>query len=67
VYRTAADQVSALKLIRGIIMNGDVECKPRRDLLMQLDFVTALARAKLVNSPINLLSQSSSRQAQLGR
>ncbi len=41
-YLTAAEQLSALKRIRAVFINGYVECKPRRDLLKDLDIATAI-------------------------
>ncbi|WP_258166570.1 hypothetical protein [Pseudomonas poae] len=40
-YPTASEQLSALKRIRTIVVNGYAECKPRRDLLNDLSIVTA--------------------------
>jgi hypothetical protein len=42
VYPTEPEQLSALKRIRTIVINGYVECKPRRDLLKGLDIATAI-------------------------
>ena len=41
-YRTAPEQLSALKRIRAVVINGYVECKPRRDLLKDLNIATAI-------------------------
>lgn len=42
VYPTEPEQLSALKRIRTIVINGYVECKPRRDLLKGLDIAMAI-------------------------
>ena len=41
-YPTMSEQLSALRHIRTIVMNGYVECKPRRDLLKDLGIATAI-------------------------
>jgi hypothetical protein len=41
-YVTAPEQLSALKRIRAVVINGYVECKPCRDLLKDLDIATAI-------------------------
>lgn len=42
VYATVSDQVSALKCIREVVIAGYVECKPRRDLLKDLELAMAI-------------------------
>lgn len=42
VYRTMPEQLSALKRIQAIVIAGYVECKPRRDLLKDLELVTEI-------------------------
>ncbi|MNG30237.1 hypothetical protein D3C84_1158200 [compost metagenome] len=46
VYATVLDQVSALKRIREIVIDGYSECKPRRDLLKDLEIATAIVEGQ---------------------
>lgn len=41
-YLAALEQLSALNRIRAVVINGYVDCKPRRDLLKELDIATAI-------------------------
>lgn len=47
-YITAPEQLSSLKRIRAIVINGYVECKPRRSLLKDLDIATAVIEEQLI-------------------
>lgn len=42
VYPTVSDQISALKRVREIVIDGYIECKPRRDLLKDLEIAIAI-------------------------
>lgn len=46
VYAAVLDQVSALKRIREIVIDGYSECKPRRDLLKGLEIATAIVEGQ---------------------
>lgn len=42
VYPTVSYQISALKRVREIVIDGYIECKPRRDLLKDLEIAIAI-------------------------
>lgn len=42
VYPTVSDQISALKRVREIVIDGYIECKPRRDLLKDLEIAIVI-------------------------
>lgn len=44
-YPTVSDQISAMKRVRAIVIDGYAECKPRRDLLKDLDIAMAIVES----------------------